>query len=332
VDHGSCARDVLRQHQRNGPDCWTNAARREGDRDRHPAESRCDHACEGERGERALASKRSRRLCVGHHVHETIHHSHADGSAYPISECPMYLTYASGTDHHIADEMLWRKDGSSFPVEYTSTPIKKNGQVVGAVVTFMDITERKKAEEEAEHAAIQFRQKEAQFSATINSMFGGIFMVDKDLNFIAANEQIFKLYDFPKELGKKGMPLSNFLHMRAKRGEYGPGDPDELLAKHLEMYKDPTQTKKVVKYEDKLPGNRTAEVYRAPMEDGGFVFVFNDITARKRTEEELRQNMEDLERFSKLVVGREERMVEIKNEVNELLRGLGQQDKYKIVA
>jgi len=85
---------------------------------------------------------------IGHDIHEKIHHSHADGSAYPKTKCPMYLTHADGTDHHIADEVLWRKDGSPFSVEYTSMPIKKNGQVVGAVVTFMDITERKHMEDE----------------------------------------------------------------------------------------------------------------------------------------------------------------------------------------
>ena len=118
---------------------------------------------------------------IGNDVHEKIHHSYADGSAYPKSECPMYLTHVHGIDHQIADEVLWRKDGSSFPVEYTSMPMKKNGQVVGAVVTFMDITERKKAEEEAERAAILIREKEAQLSAAINSMVGGIFMIDKNL-------------------------------------------------------------------------------------------------------------------------------------------------------
>ena len=80
----------------------------------------------------------------GHDVHEKIHHSHGDGSAYQKNECPMYLTHADGTDHHIENEVLWRKNGSPFPVEYTSMPIKKDGRVVGAVVTFMDITERKR--------------------------------------------------------------------------------------------------------------------------------------------------------------------------------------------
>ena len=60
----------------------------------------------------------------------------------------MHLTYADGTDHYIADEVLWRKDGSSFPVEYSIMPIKNNGQVFGSVVTFMDITVRKRMEQE----------------------------------------------------------------------------------------------------------------------------------------------------------------------------------------
>ena len=221
-------------------------------------------------------------------IHEKIHHSHADGSAYPKSECPMHLTHADGTDHHIADEVLWRKDGSSFPVEYTSMPIKKDEQVVGAVVTFMDITERKKAEEAAEHAAILIREKEAQLSTAVNSMVGGIFMIDKNLNFQLTNEQFHELYDFPKEQAKKGMPFINLLHTRAKRGEYGPGDPEELVAKRLGIYNDPAQAKQLTLYEDKVPGNRTTEVYRAPTQDGGFVFVINEITERKKAEDELR--------------------------------------------
>jgi PAS domain S-box-containing protein len=225
---------------------------------------------------------------IGHEIHRKIHHSHADGSMYPKNECPMYLTRADGTDHHIADEVLWRKDGSSFPVEYTSMPIKKDDRIVGAVVTFMDITIRKKAEEEAEHAAILIREKEAQLSTAVNSMVGGIFMIDKNLNFQLTNEQFHELYDFPQELGKKEMPFINFLRMRARRGDYGPGDPEKLLAKRLEMYQDPNQTKQINLYEDKVPGNRTTEVYRAPTADGGFVFVINEITARKKAEDELR--------------------------------------------
>ncbi|MCB2225177.1 MAG: transporter substrate-binding domain-containing protein [Desulfarculaceae bacterium] len=85
---------------------------------------------------------------MGQEVHDLIHHHQADGSEYPVEDCPMWASYTKGQPHHIEDEVLWRKDGSSFPVEYASTPIAKDGKVLGAVVTFRDITERKQAEEE----------------------------------------------------------------------------------------------------------------------------------------------------------------------------------------
>ncbi len=94
---------------------------------------------------------------IGQEVHEKIHHSHADGSSYPKEECPMYLTHVDGTDHHVTDEVLWRKDGTPFPVEYTSMPIKKDGRVVGAVVTFMDITERRDMEAQIESTKSQLQ-------------------------------------------------------------------------------------------------------------------------------------------------------------------------------
>jgi PAS domain S-box-containing protein len=85
---------------------------------------------------------------IGKEVHGLIHHSHEDGSDYPKEECPIFATWTIGTQNSATDEVLWRKDGPSFPVEYTSTPILKDGKVKGAVVTFRDITERRRAEKE----------------------------------------------------------------------------------------------------------------------------------------------------------------------------------------
>ena len=90
---------------------------------------------------------------LGQSVHALIHHSHEDGSNYPVEDCPMYASYTKAAESHVADEVLWRKDGSSFPVEYSSMPIIKDGKVMGAVVTFSDITERKQAEEKIQQMA-----------------------------------------------------------------------------------------------------------------------------------------------------------------------------------
>ena len=81
-------------------------------------------------------------------VHSIIHHTRPDGSDYPVEECPMHAAFTEGTASKVDDEVLWRKDGSSFDVEYSSTPLRKDGELVGAVIVFRDITERKIAEAE----------------------------------------------------------------------------------------------------------------------------------------------------------------------------------------
>jgi PAS domain S-box-containing protein len=85
---------------------------------------------------------------IGQEVHGLIHHSHEDGSDYHKEDCPIFATWTLGIQNSATDEVLWHKDGRSFPVEYTSTPILKDGKVSGAVVTFRDITERKQTEKE----------------------------------------------------------------------------------------------------------------------------------------------------------------------------------------
>ena len=89
---------------------------------------------------------------IGQPMHEMHHHTRPDGSRYPREECPIYAAFSDGKIHHCENEVFWRKDGSSFPVEYTSTPIVENGKLAGAVVVFKDITERKQAEQELQQA------------------------------------------------------------------------------------------------------------------------------------------------------------------------------------
>jgi len=83
---------------------------------------------------------------LGQNMHALEHHSRADGSPYPIEECPIYIGFQNGQDVHRDDEVYWRKDGTSFPVEFWSHVVFKEGKTLGAVITFIDITERKTAE------------------------------------------------------------------------------------------------------------------------------------------------------------------------------------------
>jgi PAS domain S-box-containing protein len=82
---------------------------------------------------------------LGRNMHDLTHHSHADGSPYPDSDCPIFNAFRQGLPCRIDTEVFWRRDRSAFPVEYSSHPILDGSEVRGAVITFVDITDRKRA-------------------------------------------------------------------------------------------------------------------------------------------------------------------------------------------
>ena len=112
---------------------------------------------------------------LGKEIHPIIHHSYEDHSTYPVEDCPMYKSFTQGIRHFITDEVLWRKDGSSFPVEYTSVPIKKDGSLHGSVVVFRDISERKQTLAALEASEAQHR------TVFENSPLGMIFFSNQGI-------------------------------------------------------------------------------------------------------------------------------------------------------
>jgi PAS domain S-box-containing protein len=89
---------------------------------------------------------------IGKRSHDIHHHSHADGSPYPHTECPIYAALQDGEVHRVENEVFWHVDGHPIPVEYTSTPIRQDGGIQGAVVVFRDVSERKEIERQREAA------------------------------------------------------------------------------------------------------------------------------------------------------------------------------------
>ena len=83
---------------------------------------------------------------LGRNMHDLIHHMHEDGTAFPVEKCKIFQAFIDGTEQHVVDEVLWTKEGISFPAEYWSYPIFSEGKIMGSVVTFVDITARKEIE------------------------------------------------------------------------------------------------------------------------------------------------------------------------------------------
>jgi PAS domain S-box-containing protein len=389
---------------------------------------------------------------IGQKIHPLIHHTRPDGSPYPIEECPMHHSLTEGTIGNRDDEVLWRKDGTSFPVEYTSVPIRKNGSIAGTVVVFRDISERKEAEE-------ALRESRATARGLLDATQESLLLLDKEGTIVACNQtaaQRFKkspdelrdtsLFSFwPKNIlesrrahfekvlqtGKPedfedvrdGMVFHHIYYpvqdkagaimgvaifaqdiTERKRAEDAIRESQERLKISQQTLKialdssntgvwtfDPQtnettfqseQWYKQIGYQrdefkadqdpfadllhpdDKAPTFKAIEdhlegvtktyekEFRLKSKDGTWRWILSkgqitkrdsdgkatemtgvhlDITERRQMEDELRKNVEELEQFSKLAIGREIKMIELKEEINELLGKLGQGEKYEIV-
>ncbi len=136
---------------------------------------------------------------TGNTSHQIWHHTKADGSPYLETECPIHATYKDGTAHTITNEVFCRRDGTMFPVEYTSAPIFEENKLAGALVTFKDITEKKQAQESLRSAYEQLQAMQRTFvqkekaSAVAQLARGLVHEINNPLTGVLNNVQLIKL-------------------------------------------------------------------------------------------------------------------------------------------
>ncbi|HTS38892.1 MAG TPA: PAS domain S-box protein [Candidatus Solibacter sp.] len=129
---------------------------------------------------------------LGRRMHDLIHHSKADGSPIPIEQCAVHQSFRSAGTIRVDSEVLWRADGCSFPAEYWSYPVIKDGKVTGCVVTFVDITSRQIAEAE-------LRNEHAQSELFINSVPSVLIGTDAGANITRWNQAATKAFGLSTE-------------------------------------------------------------------------------------------------------------------------------------
>jgi len=126
---------------------------------------------------------------LGKNMHEVIHHSRGDGSPYPVEECCIFQAFRTGSVMHVDNEVVWRSDRTCIPVEYWSHPLKRDGQIAGCMVTFVDISERRAIQE-----ALRRAHEEAElFIDSVPSILIGIRRDGRVKRWNLAAGQVFGL-------------------------------------------------------------------------------------------------------------------------------------------
>jgi two-component system cell cycle sensor histidine kinase/response regulator CckA len=220
---------------------------------------------------------------LGKQMHWLLHHTRADGKRYPIEECKIHIAFREGQGSHSDDEVLWKKDGSSFPAEYWSYPMFRDGKPIGSVVTFLDIAERKRAE-------MALQGSEARLRRLVESNIIGISTGDLSGKLIDANDAYLRLLGFTREDLLSGKMRWDALTPPEYR------DTDQLAVEQLKSTGSASPWEKQFFRKDGsrvsvLIGVTTLTAARGELETVSFVV---DISERKKLEAQLRmaQKME----------------------------------------
>ena len=241
----------------------------------------CNAACL-----RLLGYSRDSEL-LAKNMHAVMHHTRPDGRAYPVEECKILQAFRQRKGTHVTDEVLWRADGTSFPAEYWSYPVHNNGRVLGSVVTFFDITQRKKSEE-------ALRRSESRYRSIIERAPYGVFRVDQSGRIAMANSAFAAMlgYQAPDEvLGLKtgtDIYLNSTEQQRAR--DYASEDP--AVGYETKWKRKDGKTITV-----RLGGRRLPDDDELP---GGFDVFVEDITEHRSLQKQLEhaQKMEAVGRLA----------------------------------
>jgi PAS domain S-box-containing protein len=166
---------------------------------------------------------------LGRNMHELIHHTHADGRHYPEGDCPIFNAFRRGLPCRIDSEVLWRADGSSFSAEYSSYPILDDGRVRGAVVTIVDISERKRTESALLQAREELEQRVAARTAELSHALGQLRELSAYLETVREQERTRIAREIHDELGSLLVALKMDVHWVAKRLDDRPALSDKCL-------------------------------------------------------------------------------------------------------
>ena len=173
---------------------------------------------------------------IGSNMHELTHHSHPDGSHYADTDCPIFNAFRRGLACRIDSEVFWRRDGSAFAVEYSSHPIMDGAQVRGAVITFVDITERRRQAEALQQAKDELGLRVQERTRELSDALVKLRELSAWLDKVREDERTRIAREVHDELGSLLVALKMDVNWIGKRlGEQQERAPDAAQAMREQM-------------------------------------------------------------------------------------------------
>lgn len=216
---------------------------------------------------------------VGKHAHSLMHYARADGSDYPEDECPSALSIRTGKRRERRGDVYWRKDGSSFPVEYATNPLIINGSVEGAVIAFKDITKRIEWER-------ALGESEALFRSLVEASPGIVLGLKPDGEIFEFNREAELLYGVSREEAIGTNYHQRFLPPEVRQAVIE--DSQNVLGGiPTRGFENPVTT---AAGENRVVIWGANRLIGANDETFGLILIGQDITGRKKAEEALRES------------------------------------------
>jgi PAS domain S-box-containing protein len=220
---------------------------------------------------------------LGKNMHDAIHSRRADGSHRPWQECPLREVLQSGASVKSEDDVFMRKDGTLFPVSYISNPIYDGGKVVGSVLSFDDITSRKRAQEELRQQHEETERAQSHSRAVLDAASDAMVLVSPAGRFLTFNSRFAQMFNQDIE-----EPLGQRFDRFAAEVERVFVEPDVFIQRVLGTSRNETEVFTEIVLQ-KWPEQRELHLFSTPVhvQSGNYMgrlYVFRDVTHEREVD------------------------------------------------
>jgi PAS domain S-box-containing protein len=246
---------------------------------------------------------------LGKDMHETIHCRRADGTPFPREQCPLLGVIHSGEAVRVDEDCYTRKDGTTFPVAYVSSPLLTDGMAMGAVVVFQDISKRKQLEEALRRSEQAAAAHASQLGAVFESMADAVIFFDPDGRLVRTNPAFRNLLAVDSRPDYDSLPLAERGRLLTPRDEQGQPLPEDQWLPYRVLRGEMLTGSNTLDFvigaldgRDVLLSGSGAPVRDSNGQIVGGVLILRDVTQRRRQEQRTQESLNALLAMAEMMV------------------------------